>query len=204
MYIPKHFEKTDKKAIAEFITKNSFAIVTSIIDEKPWASHIPMEMEINSEGKWFLHGHLAKANPQANALQNGMEVLAIFTGPHAYISSGWYEKANVPTWNYLAVHVYGKVKINTNEELYRQLTSMVAHHEQNMDLPQQVEKMPVDMVNSHMKAIVGFTLEVTAIQGKWKLSQNRNDTDYKNVIAELEKLSEYDSKDIATEMKNHR
>lgn len=204
MYIPKHFENKDTKAIEDFIVKNSFAILTSIVDGKPWATHIPLELEIVDGGKWQLHGHLSKANPQAKSLRDGMDVLAIFNGPHAYVSSGWYGHANVPTWNYIAVHLSGKVSINTDDELLEHLTKLTRHYESTMEKPQDVTAMPHDMVRSQMNGIVGFTVEVEEISGKWKLSQNRNEADFKNVIAELEKLDAYDSKIIAAEMKKLR
>ncbi len=204
MYIPKNFENKDTKAISEFIRKNSFAILTSIVDEKPFATHLPLELEINEAGKWCLLGHFSRANQQAKSLKDGVEVLAIFNGPHAYVSSGWYNHANVPTWNYIAVHLYGKIRIFNDEELHAHLTSLTAHYERNMEKPQDVGSMPAEMVKTQMKGIIGFQIEVTKIEGKWKLSQNRNEEDYKNVITELEKLNEYDSKVIAEEMKKLR
>jgi len=133
-----------------------------------------------------------------------MEVLAIFNGPHAYVSSGWYNHANVPTWNYIAVHLSGKLRISNDEELYAHLSRLTTHYERKMEKPQDVSTMPPEMVNAQMKGILGFTIEVTEIKGKWKLSQNRNDEDFKRVIAELQKLDEYDSKRIAEEMKKLR
>jgi len=204
MYLPKNFENTDTKAIAEFILENSFAILTSIVEGKPWGTHLPLELNIDESGKWFLHGHLSRANLQAKSLQDGMEVLAIFNGPHAYVSSGWYNHANVPTWNYIAVHLSGKLRISNDEELYAHLSRLTTHYERKMEKPQDVSTMPPEMVNAQMKGILGFTIEVTEIKGKWKLSQNRNDEDFKRVIAELQKLDEYDSKRIAEEMKKLR
>jgi len=204
MYLPKNFENTDTKAIAEFIHKNSFAILTSIVDGKPWGTHLPLELTIDETGKWFLHGHLSRANLQAKSFQDGIEVLAIFNGPHAYVSSGWYNHANVPTWNYIAVHLSGKLMVSSDEDLYKHLSRLTAHHEIGMEKPQDVSTMPPEMVKAQMKGIIGFAIEVTEIKGKWKLSQNRNDEDFSRVILELEKLDAYDSKLIAEEMKKLR
>ena len=128
----------------------------------------PGAKEINEAGKWCLLGHLSRANQQAKSLKDGVEVLAIFNGPHAYVSSGWYNHANVPTWNYIAVHLYGKIRICNDEELHAHLTSLTAHYERNMAKPQDVSSMPAEMVKTQMKGIIGFQIEVTKIEGKWK------------------------------------
>src|SRR6187402_3094913 len=107
MYIPREYKNEDLASVKEFIQSNGFAILVSEAEGKPWATHLPLVLDTNSEGKDILFGHISKANKQWKDFDPDKEVLAIFSGPHAYISSSWYDHVNVPTWNYLAVHIYG-------------------------------------------------------------------------------------------------
>ena len=108
MYIPQHYRNENLKEVREFIINNSFGILINQIDGKPWATHIPLELDKDSNGKDILYGHIAKANPQWKYFDDASEVLCIFNGPHSYVSSSWYKEEEVPTWNYIAVHIYGK------------------------------------------------------------------------------------------------
>jgi len=116
MYIPPYYENKDLSEIKKFLQENSFGILINVVDGKPWGTHIPMELETNAEGGDVLVGHIAKANPQWKHFDNNKEVLCIFNGPHAYVSSSWYKEEEVPTWNYIAVHVYGKLELLSDEE----------------------------------------------------------------------------------------
>lgn len=165
---------------------NSFATLVSIVEGKPWATHIPLVAKLE-DGVVKLSGHLAKANPQWQFFAES-ESLAIFTGPHAYVSPTLYEKhENVPTWNYIAVHAYGTPQILTLK-----------------DTPAQMDKMIEDMVDTYeasykahwhslshgyrtgmMGGIVGFEMAVTRLEGKYKLSQNRSQTDQETVSKAL-------------------
>ena len=107
MYTPAIYQLENPDTIRAFLKENAFGILINQTNGKLWATHIPMELDYNSEGKEILHGHLSKENPQGIAFEENTEVLAVFTGPHAYISSSWYNHENVPTWNSTAVHVYG-------------------------------------------------------------------------------------------------
>ena len=130
MYTPAIYQLENPDTIRAFLKENAFGILINQTNGKLWATHIPMELDYNSEGKEILHGHLSKENPQGIAFENNTEVLAVFTGPHAYISSSWYDHENVPTWNYTAVHVYGKVKIIHGEAVIDSLTKLVDKYEQ--------------------------------------------------------------------------
>ena len=105
MYIPHYFKNKNLDEVKEFLSRNSFGILINSIDSKLWATHIPLELEKNKEGQDVLVGHISKSNPQWKNFSKNEEVLAIFQGPNSYISSTWYKDENVPTWNYIAVHV---------------------------------------------------------------------------------------------------
>jgi transcriptional regulator len=201
MYIPKLFLNENTEEIEAFIQQNSFGILISMQDNLPVATHIPIELT-SKNGEKFLHGHLAKANPQWKQFSENSEVLAIFTGPHAYVSSSWYQAAeNVPTWNYVAVHVYGKIRIVEDQELWQSLKVLVDKYEKFSEKPVAIETMSEKMVENQMRAIVGFEIEITDIQAKYKLSQNRNAEDYKNVVNNLNNSLDPATKQLGEMMK---
>lgn len=115
MYIPELYKNENQEEVNAFLQQNSFGILVNRTNGKLWATHIPLELDTNENGKSILFGHISKENPQWESFESDANVLAIFSGPHSYISSSWYEKENVPTWNYIAVHVYGKIKIIEGE-----------------------------------------------------------------------------------------
>lgn len=200
MYVPKQFQNNDASAIKAFIKQNSFGILISQSDNKMLATHIPLEF---SGDDTKLIGHISRANMQWKKFNSLSEVLAIFTGPHAYISSSWYDHENVPTWNYIAVHVYGKIEIIEGEQLYQSLKRMVDKYEAGSARPVSVEKMSPDYVRKSIQGIVGFQITITAIEAAYKLSQNRDQKNYKNIIHELEKREDHSSLQIAEEMKKN-
>ncbi|TXE10275.1 FMN-binding negative transcriptional regulator [Algoriphagus aquimarinus] len=190
--------------VAAFIQKNAFATLVSQIDEKPWATHLPFVLDQNKDGKAILSGHIAKANPQWKNLADDQEVLVIFQGPHAYISSSWYNHENVPTWNYLAVHVYGKVKLIEGEELMDHLKKLVNIYEDGRPNRVSVETMSVDYVAKQVKALVGFEIVITEVHGSRKLSQNRDGVNHQNIVKNLEESAFPLDKELAEEMRKDR
>jgi transcriptional regulator len=197
MYIPAHFVNNNRQEIIEFIRANSFGIIISASGEIR-ATHIPLEL---SEDGQTLSGHFSKANPQANSLRDGDVVLCIFNGPHAYISSSWYNHENVPTWNYVAVHVKGNIRLIEGEALYRRLTEIVDKYEAASEHPVSVERMTPEYVSKHIKGIVGFEVEITSIEAAYKLSQNRDRINHQTIVQELDRRGDYHSGAIAEEMK---
>lgn len=198
MFIPEHYKNNDLKEIHSFLKNNSFGILINTIEGKPWGTHIPLELGKNKEGKDVLVGHIAKANLQSKNLIDCDEVLCIFNGPHSYVSSSWYQKEEVPTWNYIAVHVYGTVKIQTQEELLNALHELVDKYEKASEHPISI----TDMSKKTMKqvtGIIGFEILITDIQAVNKLSQGRSH-DHPKIIEELEKQGPSE-KAIASEMK---
>ena len=149
-----------------------------------------------------MSGHLSKANEGWASFENIEEVLVIFPGQHTYISPSWYSHENVPTWNYIAVHVYGSIRIIEGEELLDSLKKLVNKYEHKSTNPVTVEKMNPELVHREMKGIVGFEILINDLQAASKLSQNRSEKDYDNIIGELSKSSnDSNAVGIAEEMK---
>ena len=197
MYVPKQFRNTDPSTINDFIRHHGFGILVSQTDSRLVATHIPLEL---SADETKLTGHIARANPHWKSFQNNSDVMVIFPGPHAYVSSSWYDHENVPTWNYIAVHVYGKIQIIEGDELYSALKQLVDKYEKTSEYPVSIEKMSPEYVRQSIKGLVGFSIEITSTEAAYKLSQNRDKKNYNNIINELEKRGDHDSKSIAAEM----
>ena len=200
MYIPRRYEEKDKDTIHAFIRENSFGILVSVKDGLPVGTHIPLHLEKNGEGQDILMGHISRGNEQKYTLTDGSRVLVIFPGPHAYISPRWYTQINVPTWNYLSVHVYGTVKIVEGEVLRAALSRLVDNYEKHMPQPVHIEEIPEKMLQDEMRGIVGFEIVIDDIQAAAKLSQNRDEKSYHQVIGQLEQ-GDTGAKAVAEEMK---
>lgn len=179
MHIPKPFEITNQKELFSFIKANAFGQLISSRDNRPLVSHLPF---LISEDEQTLTCHLAKKNPQWQNIEN-QEVLITFQGAHDYVSPSWYSTASVPTWNYQAVHVYGKTKLITEaKELARIVEKLSNTYESSMKEPWKPEYK-----EAMLKAIIGIEIEITEVQGKYKLSQNRPEIDRLQVIEESKK-----------------
>ncbi len=200
MYIPDIYKNENQTEIRNFIHENGFALLINQVDGKPWATHIPLLLETNTEGKELLVGHLSLENPQAQSLQNDSEVLSVFSGPHAYISSSWYDHENVPTWNYIAVHVYGTIRILNYDETIASLKKLVDNYESQSENPIRIEELSEKTMRQAL-GIVAFEIAITSVQATKKLSQNRDAKNYATVISELEKRNDYQSVSVANEMK---
>ena len=135
MFIPTHYKETDVKQIKEFIKKNSFGTIVTTEQGKPIATHIPFMLR-EIDGDYHLTGHVAYANPQWKTLEaNNDNVLVMFQGPHAYVSSSWYKEEDVPTWNYQSVHIYGKAEIMSEEALKEDLILLLDKYEKHRENP---------------------------------------------------------------------
>jgi transcriptional regulator len=200
MYIPELYKNENQTEIRNFIHENGFALLINQVNGKPWATHIPLLLETNAEGKELLVGHLSLENPQAQSLRNDSEVLAVFSGPHAYISSSWYDHENVPTWNYIAVHIYGTIRILNYDETITSLKKLVDKYESQLENPIRIEDLS-EKTMRQARGIVAFEIAITSIQATKKLSQNRDAKNYATVISELEKRNDYQSVSVAAEMK---
>jgi transcriptional regulator len=190
--------------VQEFIQKNAFATLYSQVDGRPWATHLPVFLEKKSDGKFVLHGHLAKANSQWKQLAQAEEVLVVFQGPHAYISSSWYTHENVPTWNYLAVQVYGMARLIEGEELLHHLKTLVDQYETGRPNRVQVETMTPSYLEGQIRALIGFEIEIKEIHASAKLSQNRDDENYERIVQQLEQSTIPGDLEVAEEMRKRR
>jgi len=196
MYVPAAFSETDPGAIREFMRRHSFALLTSHGAGTLTASHLPLLIDSDAGSHGHLLGHMARANPQWRDVEG--EVMAVFSGPHAYVSPSWYEEAGtVPTWNYVAVHAYGTFQVvEDRESLMDILRRSVAVHE-----TPRPEPWPFDESEPHvetmLKAIVGFRIEIARLEGKWKLSQNQSPERRRRVARALEGRPDRDSQEIA-------
>jgi len=203
MYVPKYYKVSDLEEIKEFIQHNSFATIVSIRKGKPFAAHIPVLLK-KIEDDYYLTGHLAYGNPLWKTFEEVQDILVIFNGPHAYISSSWYEHENVPTWNYQAVHVYGKASLIEGIALEQDLTSLLEKYESFRENPVLWDKLSPELLQQEMKGIKGFKIKVEEVQAAYKLSQNRNASDYANIIKELYKEENPHAESLAEAMKKNR
>ena len=200
MYVPASFRQTDRQQLTEFIRQNSFGLLVSRSEGEPFATHLPLlfNPQVGEHGQ--LLGHFARANPQWREL-NGQSVLVVFSGPHAYVSPTWYGVPNmVPTWNYLAVHAYGRCEIVEDEAALLDLLAATARtYEQGLPKPWTFDRDD-PFVGKLLKGIVGFRIEVSRIEGKWKLGQNHSPEMRENVVAELTASEDPQARAIAALM----
>src|SRR6266436_1251670 len=187
MYMPKLYQEDDLATLHGLMRDYSFATLVTQHDGATLATHLPLVIEADEGPYGTLYGHMARANPQWQDFDATQEVLVIFQGPHTYISPSWYEvELSVPTWNYAVVHAYGLPHlIEDGEELYKLLKTLIQTHEANFEMPWPFQ-LPDDYLQKMMRAIVGFEIEITRLEGKFKLSQNRTETERENAIAALQ------------------
>ena len=202
MFIPKIYKSEDKALMKKIISENAFALLISD-KEKLMATH-SMFLLNDADDNFYLETHVSKANFQAKVLKDGDEVLCDFLGAHSYISSSWYEKTNVSTWNYEAVQIRGKVKLMNDEELYQHLEKLTFKYEKPQKCPMFVENMEEDLVRKEMKGAFGINIIPTEIFIANKLSQNRNEFDFENIILNLEQSKNENSLKIGEKMRQLR
>jgi len=200
MYIPSFNKFEDLQQVVAFMQRYSFATIVTVKDGTPTATHLPFIIK-QQDNKIIVSSHFAKANPQSSDINN-TGALVIFTEPHAYISPKNYEKdTNVPTWNYLAVHAYGKCTLLDGEEKKDALLKeMIDFYER--DYQQQWDSLPADYKSRMMNGIVAFEMVVNDLQAKKKLSQNRSDVERENIIQILSQSKKPNEQDIADYMRS--
>ncbi|MFY0546006.1 FMN-binding negative transcriptional regulator [Brevibacillus sp. H7] len=198
MYMPEHFTMEDVTVAYHVIQENSFATLFSIHKGMPFATHLPLLL--NKE-QTYLYGHFARPNPQWQDIQN-QTVLAVFHGPHCYISPSWYETNQaVPTWNYVTVHVYGQVELIEDEhELMSSLNDMVLKYEAP-DSSYRLQDVDAEFLSAMNKGVQGFKIKIDRIEGKAKLSQNHSKHRQELVIKQLEQILFPNEQQIASLMK---
>jgi transcriptional regulator len=204
MYVPKMFHEGSWPEIKKMIEENSFATVITCNAGLPTATHVPLRLLESASGPAKLQGHMSRANPHWRLfeLEHEQQSLVIFSGPNAYVSARWYDHVNVPTWNYIAVHVYGKARVVTDAgEMHQLIKGLVDHFEHGL---YKVQDLPADFLEPQRRGIVGFEISVDEVQASFKLSQNRDQKNYDNVITELRKSDDAKAQDVAQIMSNRR
>lgn len=185
MHTPRLYKITDTNTIEQFIHENGFATLICKGSEFPVGTHIPIELEVNEHGENVLWGHVSKGNPQWRLFEESPKVLVIFLSHvHSYISSSWYDHPNVPTWNYMSVHVRGRIKIIEGQKLWESIRRLTDKYEQGSQNPVSLDTLP-ESVKKQINGVVGFEICIEETDAAFKLSQNRNEEDYKNIIKEL-------------------
>jgi transcriptional regulator len=203
MYISHFHREEDLNKIAEFVREHDFATLVLAENNIPIASHLLVDFQTDSDGTWLFNGHMARANPLWQKFDPEREALLIFGGPNTYISPTWYSHLNVPTWNYIAVHLYGFPRvIDGGEELRNILSRLIQRYETNSDY--RMETLPSDFVEKQMQGTMGFQIRVTRLEASFKLSQNRNDEDYANIIRHLNERGDEQSTAIAKQMMRNK
>lgn len=200
MYIPSHFEMKDKQMAYDLIKGYSFATLFSQHEGLPYVTHLPLVL--NSE-RTYLYGHFAQPNPQWKDIKN-QTVLAVFHGPHCYISPSWYETNKaVPTWNYVAVHVYGEVELVTSEEELKKSLEELVNQYEGPNSSYRMEEVDSGYLRGMSKGVQGFKIKINRIEGKAKLSQNHPVIRQELVIQQLAQRTTTDELAIAKLMKVH-
>ncbi len=186
MYVPKHYQENDRETMVAFMRAHSFGTLITAVGNVPFATHLPFVVDVERGEHGTLVTHMARANPQWHHFENASEILVTFQGPHAYISPRWYaSEFNVPTWNYVAVHAYGRVSlIDDPARIYPMLDRLVAQYEGD---PPAGWSVPWDdpRYGKLTAGIVAFEVAITRLEGKAKLSQNKSQADRQGAVQHL-------------------
>lgn len=202
VYLPPVFIEARPEVLIGHIERYDFGLLVSHGAAGLVASHIPFLVE-RGDAELHLYGHLARPNPQVGDLAQHGEVLAVFHGPHAYISPRWYATGpSVPTWNYVDVHAYGTVQlVEDTQWLRRFLVRLSERHEARNPVAWRMQELPEAYVESMLKGIIGLDIAVTRLEGKYKLSQNRPTVDRPRIITALERRGDADALAVAQLMR---
>ena len=204
MHTPKHYKQEDWDKIQQFIKTYPFATLVSIDEKYPVATHIPIELEQNFDDETVLWGHIARNNRQWKNFGDHPDVLAIFQSYHSYISSSWYDKPEVPTWNYRAVHVYGTITELSEKALRASLRRQIDRYEKESECPVSMDSLPESIVEPQLKGVFGFEISIEKVEAADKLSQNHCDYDQNNIIRKLFEKGDPQSRGVAKAMKEEK
>ena len=199
MFQPKKYQKKDPEYIFNFIKEHPFATLV-IQGDHLLATHIPILVKGTPEN-FILYGHIAEANEQYPFLEDGLDALLIFQGAHAYVSSSWYQDINISTWDYSAVHVNVKLKLQSKQELVESLQNLVQHFEKGQKSPVFYKDLPQDMLEEHLPLITGFWCEPYKVQAIAKLHQGFEKEDIESVTAHLESRQDALSSELSRNIK---
>ena len=205
MYNLPYFKEQDGEVVLEFMRKHPFIFLCGVdAENKPIASQVPVFID-EKEGKLFLTGHIMKNTDHHKAFENNSNVLAVFTGPHTYVSATWYDDPHqASTWNYMSVHAKGTIRFGDYNDLVAILKRLTLFYENGNTASTTVfDNLSSEYTEKLMKAIVAFEIEITSIDNVFKLSQNRNEKSFHNIIEKL-KAQGNDGEFIAEEMKKRQ
>jgi transcriptional regulator len=201
MYSPPYNRVEERKELVAFMQANSFALLVTATGGAPMASHLPVVVA-DGEGGIVIHSHMAKNNPQWQEFFDD-EVLVVFSGPHAYVSPRWYEEEErVPTWNYAAVHAYGKVTVTKDRGVKHAAQRELVAQLDPQWLPK-FDALRPEYVQNMLDGIVTFDIAVTRLETRWKLSQNRGRREQELIAAELEKSDDVSLRALAALTRKH-
>ena len=205
MYDLPYFKENNKEVVLEFMRQHPFVFLSGVTeDKKPVATQVPVFID-EKDGKLFLTGHIMRNNDHHKAFEKNPDVLAVFTSPHTYVSATWYDDPHqASTWNYISVHAKGTIRFGNKEDLIAILKRLTLHYENNNTASTTIfDNLSSGYTGPLMKAIVAFEVEVTSVDNVFKLSQNRNEKSYQNIIEKLETKGS-DGEFIAKEMKKRQ
>jgi transcriptional regulator len=205
MYNFSYFKDNDKTRLLKFIDDYPFAFLTgSFQSGKQVATQIPVLKEVR-DGELYLQGHIMRKTDHHKAFMENPQALLVFTGPHAYVSASWYSNPQIgSTWNYMSIHVAGEIKFMPDDGLVSFMKKLTLHFEKgNTSSPTYFNNLPDEFLNKMLPAIVGFEIKASSIENVFKLSQNRDEKSYMNIIAQLERQGG-DGALVASEMRERK
>lgn len=204
MYDLPDLKEAEDRIVHEFIRQHPFATLIGCAKSGPVATQIPLLLEERGGGKLLLRGHIMRKSDHERAFRENSQALCVFSGPNVYVSARWYSNPQTgSTWNYLSVHAHGKLRFLSELELRRVLEQTTAHFENDDNSPALFHHLPETYVTSLVKAIVGIEIEISQIENVFKLSQNRDEQSYDNIIRHLQAQAG-DGSLIAEEMRKRR
>ena len=200
MYKLPHFTEKDTDKVIAFMKENAFAIITGLGEQYPVATHIPLEVVVETDGKIILCGHIMKNSDHHKAFVKNSNVLAIFNGPHCYVSASWYNNPqSASTWNYMTVHAKGNIVFTDDTGTYAAIKAVTNKYE-GTTTAAAFDAMSKEYIDQMLKAIIGFTIEIEKLDNVFKLSQNKSESEQINIIEQLKKTTDGDSINVALEM----
>ena len=211
MYTPSSFAERDLPTIFDYIEAHPLgALVTSTPGAGLLATHLPLVLDRTAGPMGTLLGHVARANPHSRVSGDAVEAMVIFTGPEAYITPEWYATKRehgrvVPTWNYVAIHAYGTLRLHDDPQFLRpHLEALTRQHESGRPEPWHVSDAPEEFIAQQMKAIVGVEIRIDRLEGKWKMSQNRSQADVDGVVRGLGESNDPQDRMVAAHVQQRR
>lgn len=204
MYNMPYYKERNHDLVLDFMKQHPFVMLTGVDEnQQPVATQVPV-LFIERDGELFLRGHIMKGNDHHKAFEKNKQVLVLFTGPHTYVSASWYEnKLQGSTWNYMTVHARGELSFLPDEDLLKILEDLTAHFENDPASPSLYNRLPEDYISRLQKAILGFEVRITHLEHVFKLSQNRDQQSFENIIDHLEK-GNAGAQGIAAEMNKRK